>query len=85
MVAHHLDMCEAWTGDRPLTCPFAALADPFVLRVRAAYQHFKQGTLQAGCGHMSQRLAAGLAHYHRVLQACEGERYKADKALGGES
>lgn len=73
-----LDACEAWTGERPVACPWRALADPFVQRVLDAYPFFKTGNLASAYPRLTQRLTRGLAYYHRALGSAEVARWRAD-------
>lgn len=75
---------EAWTGDRPLTCPWAALRDEFVARVLVAYEWYRERQLDTLDPEPSARLIDGVTHYHRVYQragACaDEERREREKA-----
>lgn len=71
-----LSVCESWTGDRPLTCPWRALYDAFVQRVLAAYEHAELGTIGLAYSHLSQRMAKGLSHYRHALNAAKAKRWE---------
>lgn len=69
---------EAWTGDRPLTCPWRAFFDPFVTRIMRAYRAFDKGQTHLALPNPSARTAAGLLHYAAALDACEVKRLEAE-------
>ncbi len=67
-----LSTAEAWTGDRPLSCPWAAFFDPFVARVVKAHRMIEQiAWLHPNPSH---RFVEGVAHYDGALKRCESTR-----------
>lgn len=77
---------QDWTGDRPLSCPWHALRDPFVGRVLVAYEWYRQNQLLVYESEPSARLIDGVTHYHRAYQragaSADEERRKREKAHG---
>lgn len=61
-----LNVAEEWTGDRPMSCPWRALYEPFVQRVMEAYRFFESGQLAFRLPRPSYRLVAGISHYHEA-------------------
>ncbi len=69
-----LSVVEGWTGTRAIECPWRAFFDPFVNRVRAAYEFFVEGQMAIAVPGPSARLVAGVAHFHRAVNSCERTR-----------
>ena len=71
-----LSTVEAWTGDRPLSCPWAAFFDPFVARVVNAHRMIEQ--IEWLHPDPSHRLVEGVSHYAGALKRCEMTRMQKD-------
>ena len=74
-----MDTVEGWTGTRAIECPWRAFFDPFVNRVRAAYEFFVEGQLEVAFPDPSARLVDGVMHYHRAVNGCERKRMEAER------
>lgn len=63
---------EAWTGMRPISCPWAAFRDAFVMRVfQASAADVSEAWSQPD---PSNRLVEGVLHFKRALVACRSKR-----------
>ena len=69
---------EAWTGARPLTCPWRVFFEPFVQRVIRAFRAFDKGQTSLAEPNPSARVAAGVLHYAAALESCEMKRMELD-------
>jgi hypothetical protein len=74
-----LNAVEAWTGDRPDTCPWRAFYDTFVKRVMWAYRFFETGQLAWALPRPSHRLVCGIAHFHQALRSVEHKQIEEER------
>lgn len=73
---------EKATGERWHTCPWQALADPFVGQVFRAYPHWKRGELgllYGGDAHVPAVLIDGCATYDAALNRVQMHDLEADR------
>lgn len=69
-----LSTVEAWTGTRPLTCPWQAFYDPFVQRVLKAYRFYREGQIGWAIPNPSARMVAAIGFYDTAAKSCEAKR-----------
>lgn len=74
-----LSACADWTGDRPVACPWRALADPFVLRVQRAYRFFEDGNLAVMLPNPPHRIVEGVSHFHGALNRISAAQWEQDR------
>lgn len=69
------------TGGAELSqCPWLALSDPFVARVRAAMPFFESGQLGFGVPNPSHRLVDGISHFYTVSNRVYARQMEIDRA-----
>lgn len=71
---------KAWTGDRPLSCPWAPFFDPYVQRVQRAHRAFAEGQMQLVEPSPSHRVMMGVLHFDHALKAVEHHQFKQEQA-----
>lgn len=74
-----LDTVKAWTGDRPMACPWDAFRDPFVSRVIDVWPFYDKGQLLTAVPQPSFRLLAGVRHYAYVSSRVDMKKFEQDK------
>jgi hypothetical protein len=79
---------EAYTGDRPDTCPWHSFRDPLVIDVVNGYSYFESGQLREYWGDDPPYiLSEAMRHYHTTMERVrskqmELEQKKREKASG---
>jgi hypothetical protein len=73
MTSNTHNAIEGMTGHRPVSCPWAALFDPFVHRVIVAHEHYENGRPSL-VTQPSHRLVEGVSLYSRTLDSIEAQQ-----------
>lgn len=74
-----LSNVEAWTGARPLTCPWRAFSEPIVRRALTAFDYYDKGQLAVYEPDASNRLIEAVSYYARASAKVHSKRLRMER------